>query len=1218
MKNPSVAPSPCSISEAMCTGVRLRGGGALEKFRALQEQVEVHGACSLPGCTIKYDNFVPVLKRAQSRGYVKDHEADYVLKGLWHGFDMGLNVEGMSKMGKRAFKNYPSAMDTHARKSVTAAVRRRVDAHKTVSLGPAGSALKELWENVDSLAVFPMGAVVKPNQPEGTPPELVEWRPTSDHTRTGFNHWTVLGLLRHSLNTYKEVEWLLKQGYFMTVGDVQDAFLLLPLHPKIWLFMLFRWSLEGDELVELFLHLFADFGTKGAPGTFELFMVRTVVQMARSEMVLVLPIVIYVDDAGLIGDKSASAADEEMDAFQTWSEDVCGVLWKRKKNRSADIPQYYIGFWWDSIKLVRSLDSAKLARYLDVIADAARAPKLTLRDRQSLGGKIQRAIMTMPPGAACLLVNCYAMTCNLTLPWHSRRTSRAERQDYAFVHDMLKFNVGSGYYSYDGFEEGPTVLSDASKSRAYTGGGYVESTGFYDFWKYGTSAARKPIDFLEGDTVLQCCRDRAHTWKGMIVHFGIDNQVFQRSAAKGRSKVHRLNTLLKELFVLQIQHGFVLSTFWISTHDNYLADDLSRDREHEFLLRWATLPGERFFLIPGVRLRRAPDAGRHKQLPADEDPGMAALRQLLQTFSSNSCLDGPNRGAGVGGDAQLLSISYDFTTVYEGLPPDLLPVLDEVMDNRIAVSSRAKMMSGWNRWCRFCDDMGWSAFLRTGFKRRGGRLAAWVLNMVTDTALVFGSISTYVWGVRTWHVMQHQADPCFGVMHWREFMAGVAVLTAVPSEPRKQFPLEDFRSIMAALDPTKRENAQFGLVMLVLLFTFSRTECPCPKTWSGADSFDPKTHWQVRDFRLLRSGEHWVLWVRFKAIKQDKRLERPSAGGPTDLPFEDTDVGVGHDWVPIGDIPGEQLFSVAFWYQAFVRATGRARAREEPMFWSRDPSKTYTYPCLTADLHHWQSKLGLDTSYTPHCIRVLGYNLSKAGNGEDLTVAHGGWMSAAHDRYERFSQSAQLSIPANMLQVDSVFSNGPSTRDISRGRITRDAFSVPAEASSDDGEADADVADQTTLPGDDFAPPGFETIHHVTPAGREYFTYRSPGGQVARSRVDAWRVHERERGQSAASDSEESALDGDECQPCEAETVDVSTPVATSSSNAPRQDGERLSAVARRLRSVTFAEPAADVVTFSNEQCGDPNCTVKSRNGLHTGIHIYPPPAPRQTRSAGR
>ena len=37
----------------------------------------------------------------------------------------------------------------------------------------------------------------------------------------------------------------------------------------------------------------------------------------------------------------------------------------------------------------------------------------------------------------------------------SRRTTRAERQDYLFVHDLLKYNQGRGYYSYAGFPTGP-------------------------------------------------------------------------------------------------------------------------------------------------------------------------------------------------------------------------------------------------------------------------------------------------------------------------------------------------------------------------------------------------------------------------------------------------------------------------------------------------------------------------------------------------------------------------------------------------------------------------------------------------------------------------------------------------------------------------------------------------------------------------------------------
>ena len=629
--------------------LRLRGFGAMSELARLQSIVESDGACSLPGSSIKYDTFLPVLRRAQSRGYVKDHEGEYVALGLRNGFDLGIDVERVKLKGKRIFKNYKTAYDNHA--SVSRAVQARVDSFKTVNLGSAKAGLAELCEAHASLAVFPMGAVLKPNQPEGTPVEELVWRPTDDHTKTGINEATVMGILGHSLNTYKEVAWFLQQGYFMRVSDVKNAFLLLPLHPKIWLFMLFRWSLGGPKEEEnLLFHIFGDFGTRGMPGTFQLFLVRVVVQMARSELIITLPLTVYVDDAANFA-QSGWQADAEMERLQVWSWDICGVPWNAPKDRPAAIPQYYIGFWWDSVERTRSLDEVKLAKYLKLLLAASEAPKLDLVSRQSLAGKVQRAILTMPPGAACLLVNCYAMMSTLTLPWHSKRTTRAERDDYRFIHDCLLYIDGRGYYSYDGFPVGPCVLSDASKSRALTAGGYVESTGFYDWWTYGASAARKPIDFLEGDTVLQACRDRGALWRGCLVPFGIDNQSFERSALKGRSVAPRLNTLLKELFVCQIRDGFILAPWWISSEDNFLADHLSRNREEAFLL---ALPAAKFLVVPFDEVRRHPEAGRKRCLPHDADPGMAALRQLLAGFSSNTMRDGPSRGAGVGGDAQLL------------------------------------------------------------------------------------------------------------------------------------------------------------------------------------------------------------------------------------------------------------------------------------------------------------------------------------------------------------------------------------------------------------------------------------------------------------------------------------------------------------------------------------------------------------------------------------
>ena len=69
--------------------------------------------------------------------------------------------------------------------------------------------------------------------------------------------------------------------------------------------------------------------------------------MARSELILTLPMTIFVDDAGLFSDDVA-ALDAEMPRFQGWSWDVCGVAWKAAKDRAGAQLQHYVGFWWDS------------------------------------------------------------------------------------------------------------------------------------------------------------------------------------------------------------------------------------------------------------------------------------------------------------------------------------------------------------------------------------------------------------------------------------------------------------------------------------------------------------------------------------------------------------------------------------------------------------------------------------------------------------------------------------------------------------------------------------------------------------------------------------------------------------------------------------------------------------------------------------------------------
>ena len=247
--------------------------------------VEDQNACALPGCSIKYENFLTSMWRAVQRGFVAHDDAIFVADGLRHGFTLGVDVAKMR--GHRRFSNYKSAMDAAA--SVAKAVSKRVESGKTLDLGVWTPALDEaLRAMFDSTAIFSMGTVAK---------SVVEYedekRPTDDHSRTGLNAATSMLGLRYSLDTYNEIAYYLQQGYFMRVSDVSAAFPLPPLRPRLWPYFLFRF-VSGSmpsraSLLNLCVHIFADFGAAGTPGTFKKFFVDVVVNMARSDMILTLP-----------------------------------------------------------------------------------------------------------------------------------------------------------------------------------------------------------------------------------------------------------------------------------------------------------------------------------------------------------------------------------------------------------------------------------------------------------------------------------------------------------------------------------------------------------------------------------------------------------------------------------------------------------------------------------------------------------------------------------------------------------------------------------------------------------------------------------------------------------------------------------------------------------------------------------------------------------------
>ena len=183
------------------------------------------------------------------------------------------------------------------------------------------------------------------------------------------------------------------------------------------------------------------------------------------------------------------------------------------------------------------------------------------------------------------------------------------------------------------------------------------------------------------------------------------------------------------------------------------------------------------------------------------------------------------------------------------------------------------------------------------------------------------------------------------------------------------------------------------------------------------------------------------------------------------------------------------------------------------MFLCADKKRPYTYGALMADFRKKLAAVGADVKLGPHGIRVRAYNDSRDANGEELTVAHGGWRSGAHSRYARFAQRAVLGIPAAMLGVVNPFTG---TRQVSRSVLVRGTASQVEAPDEEEGEDHGSGAAATAPTVRPLAPEGYTRVQKESINGRKYATYLAPDGSVLSSAPHAWRHYLSGRSEAAS------------------------------------------------------------------------------------------------------
>ena len=184
------------------------------------------------------------------------------------------------------------------------------------------------------------------------------------------------------------------------------------------------------------------------------------------------------------------------------------------------------------------------------------------------------------------------------------------------------------------------------------------------------------------------------------------------------------------------------------------------------------------------------------------------------------------------------------------------------------------------------------------------------------------------------------------------------------------------------------------------LFTFSRTASILAKSFTGEGAFDPDFNMEVRDLKVegAAGARPAHLAVRMKGTKTDQKGTRPEAAG-------------NEDWVLIGDAPGT-IFSIMFWTQLLFSFHNGARDPTAPFYVDRDRRRPYLYGKALTDIRAlWARLVGAALAHecALHGLRVAGYDATRRWN-LPLAVAHGGWESQAHRRYERFNVDEVLTL----------------------------------------------------------------------------------------------------------------------------------------------------------------------------------------------------------------
>ena len=365
------------------------------------------------------------------------------------------------------------------------------------------------------------------------------------------------------------IKMVLKEGKgsYLIKTDIKSAFRLLPIHPDD--FDLLGMSFQDKYYVDKCL----PFGLSVSCNLFEkfsCFLEWQIKQNAKSDNMIH-----YLDDfCGC--DKNEKGAlsllETSLETFES-----LGVPVAPEKIEGPSTRIKFLGLEVDTVAMEVRLPDDKLNDLKACVQNTInrKGKKITLRELQSLIGKLNFACRAIAPGRA-FLRRLIDATIGLKHPKHKTRISNAMVED---LHVWQSFLVN---------HNGVQMITDLWTSNhldLYTdaSGGLGYGTYFEGHWAYGKWPAwlrhkriKVHITFKELFPVVLSIVLWGQEWANQRVTFHCDNQAvvycINKQSTREKSSMH----LLRMLVALCLKHNIVFKAVHIAGKRNAIADALSR------------------------------------------------------------------------------------------------------------------------------------------------------------------------------------------------------------------------------------------------------------------------------------------------------------------------------------------------------------------------------------------------------------------------------------------------------------------------------------------------------------------------------------------------------------------------------------------------------------------------------------------------------------------